>query len=993
MTDGLASLLGRAQRGAKRRRKEERRSARKDMLMAFGLQAFGAPIAKGVGDLINAPYRNPINSFLNDPEGRAVKGFGESLIRERAKINDQMEAMNKYVTEGNGSREQWMIETQLEPMEKNFLRSQKYLQGTGDELEKNYRQYRERLITKDGDQWTATMNAKAKKELNELVDKHEWFKTIGTDDEIRASRKKYDPTPKGLLSSLGRFATRKFRGQTNEEYEENAMRNMLGNMGLGADDVNAYFKDDGAGRKAFIKDLKEATKYSSTADLETTITNLAKTNPNIAAVMNQNRSSVVARNKLMLDVGGGSLSPLWMRQEYAEYKNSRKEGQPVDPVEFYATVGGKLSFDSNGTQLNDSLKKQLLSEIRMGKGDGVSVEGMGAGFKPIIEDLTIASAFELANEDLRGERSEFTKNFRFDNLTTAEQKAVNAKVDQTLNGLISQAYEDSVLLVQEEGFDKQTGQPKYEVLKKLYGENFTPNDKASMSQRQRTLIYDTALYNAHNGALETHSVTKGLFNPKEIETRTGYLINKRNPVINRDRFIDSSPQPVTTPITPLAQSLVTMPGDIATGQVPIPSVSKKSVGKGGPGTASGTSNIAATSTSPQQHLADVATVFKNQPNLSNIDKQQVLVKKGKDVVIHAATNPNDNPLAQQKGQSLRTPVKFKQGKATVTASFNATGQLNISRTGLSMADRKRSITYKEVAPNLNDAQKNQVLTMASALRMIEEEAAERFGSAEVLDDPTIFSAKSQSGFLAVPSNLSKLVQERNDIAAKIDLPGLQDKQEVISFLQQSYGDLGAREEKMLGGEADVVAETLESTKAPSMLARPEESVNEQTETSSPEDIINRVAATIGAAPNLRELLSETAQTESKLGTAPGTYKLADDPVHGKGSYGLMQVDEKGFHEIQRRLKGEGDAPRGIQKYISQIKDEFGFDPREVEYEDLKDDTKSVIFARLYYAQFDEPIASTREGRSKQWKRYYNTDKGAGTPEKYLKDNKGLWEWQ
>jgi len=88
------------------------------------------------------------------------------------------------------------------------------------------------------------MEARATKELQELEEKYKWFQNLGSDEEIRASRKKYDPTPKGLLSSLGRFATRKFRGQTNEEYEENAMRNMLGNMGLGANDINEYFADD-----------------------------------------------------------------------------------------------------------------------------------------------------------------------------------------------------------------------------------------------------------------------------------------------------------------------------------------------------------------------------------------------------------------------------------------------------------------------------------------------------------------------------------------------------------------------------------------------------------------------------------------------------------------------------------------------------------------------------------------------------------------------------
>ena len=121
MTDGLGSLLGRAQRGAKRRRREERRSARKDMLMAFGLQAFGAPIAKGVGDLINAPYRNPINSFLNDPEGRAVKGFGESLIRERDKTNKLMDTMNSWDKRVTAQKKTLLFKIILNLLKEDFL--------------------------------------------------------------------------------------------------------------------------------------------------------------------------------------------------------------------------------------------------------------------------------------------------------------------------------------------------------------------------------------------------------------------------------------------------------------------------------------------------------------------------------------------------------------------------------------------------------------------------------------------------------------------------------------------------------------------------------------------------------------------------------------------------------------------------------------------------------------------------------------------------------
>ena len=45
---------------------------------------------------------------------------------------------------------------------------------------------------------------------------------------------------------------------------------------------------------------------------------------------------------------------------------------------------------------------------------------------------------------------------------------------------------------------------------------------------------------------------------------------------------------------------------------------------------------------------------------------------------------------------------------------------------------------------------------------------------------------------------------------------------------------------------------------------------------------------------------------------------------------------------------------------------------------------AVFMCRCFYLRIKEPIPSTVELRAKYWKKYYNTEKGKGTVEKYIK---------
>lgn len=43
----------------------------------------------------------------------------------------------------------------------------------------------------------------------------------------------------------------------------------------------------------------------------------------------------------------------------------------------------------------------------------------------------------------------------------------------------------------------------------------------------------------------------------------------------------------------------------------------------------------------------------------------------------------------------------------------------------------------------------------------------------------------------------------------------------------------------------------------------------------------------------------------------------------------------------------------------------------------------AVLCRFYYLGINEAIPSTLEGRARYWKKYYNSELGAGTPEKYI----------
>lgn len=117
----------------------------------------------------------------------------------------------------------------------------------------------------------------------------------------------------------------------------------------------------------------------------------------------------------------------------------------------------------------------------------------------------------------------------------------------------------------------------------------------------------------------------------------------------------------------------------------------------------------------------------------------------------------------------------------------------------------------------------------------------------------------------------------------------------------------------------------------------------------------------------KDMLIETATAETLLG------KLKDKSL--KAGMGLCQFDKLPFEDIKKRNLKRRDL----------IKKKLGIDIELVEWEHLRyNPFLSLLFCRLFYKLIPKEIPKTVEARASYWKKYYNTYKGKGTVEHYLR---------
>ena len=128
-------------------------------------------------------------------------------------------------------------------------------------------------------------------------------------------------------------------------------------------------------------------------------------------------------------------------------------------------------------------------------------------------------------------------------------------------------------------------------------------------------------------------------------------------------------------------------------------------------------------------------------------------------------------------------------------------------------------------------------------------------------------------------------------------------------------------------------------------------------------------------PDDHQLLRRIALVESDDGRNSRTYRQG---YHG----GIWQVDLIGFQDTQ-----DTNSHPGLVSKFREIQREFGIDWPSVQWEDLRKPLYSGLAARLKLSNVAEsiPLASDVAGQASYWKRYYNTESGAGTVEKFIQD--------
>ena len=137
------------------------------------------------------------------------------------------------------------------------------------------------------------------------------------------------------------------------------------------------------------------------------------------------------------------------------------------------------------------------------------------------------------------------------------------------------------------------------------------------------------------------------------------------------------------------------------------------------------------------------------------------------------------------------------------------------------------------------------------------------------------------------------------------------------------------------------------------------------------DMVDDVVGCLGGGENAKKLLLETAAAETGLGEAI-------DKTWWTG-IGLMQFDEIGFVDVQQR------TPDHIKRKVMEC---FGIDVDRAAHTDLRwSPLLSLVFARLKYRLVPSAIPDTLEGRARYWKKWYNSELGAGTPEHYIRSAK------
>jgi hypothetical protein len=297
------------------------------------------------------------------------------------------------------------------------------------------------------------------------------------------------------------------------------------------------------------------------------------------------------------------------------------------------------------------------------------------------------------------------------------------------------------------------------------------------------------------------------------------------------------------------------------------------------------------------------------------------------------------------------------------------GQVNIDVNQVGRGVESKARIYSRNPLALEDIPNGNIKNHLTYLKKTYQENISELESIGI-DDP---SSRSLSG---LGGRARELKMINNEILGAIDLPGIGDRGDVISFLTATPIEKPQQAESLLSAPTEEAPASVDF---------------EAPDASTVEQVAAEVSKLFNDGKAATALLRETAIQESNMGQTSGTYDMVNDPKFGRGSFGVGQVDERNFEDTMSRLRGDKGQPRNLVKYVQRFKDELGIDLTEVEYEDLADPKLGLIFTRLHYLKNPDPVPTTVQGRSKYWKKFYNTSAGAGTPDEYLSNQESYAE--
>lgn len=108
--------------------------------------------------------------------------------------------------------------------------------------------------------------------------------------------------------------------------------------------------------------------------------------------------------------------------------------------------------------------------------------------------------------------------------------------------------------------------------------------------------------------------------------------------------------------------------------------------------------------------------------------------------------------------------------------------------------------------------------------------------------------------------------------------------------------------------------------------------------------------------------------------------------YGQG-YGLSQMEQATFDDHVKHMDTRNPDIKKLIMQVCNLKEFPGV-------EDLTwNDQLAVCMTRYHYKRVPEPLPDVNdlEGMARYWKRFYNTAKGAGSVEKFIKDCKGFFK--